>query len=446
MVKFFYKMNKMLGVGAKMFLRKKEEKEKLALNKIDVTMEVGQYSNVSKQLHMLEMSEKDLKLLKAFQIHVSDNIEAIVDYFYQSIGMESSLMKIIDDHSSVARLKKTLTKHIEEMFSGQIDKQYFLARQRIAQVHVRIGLPTKYYIGAFQSLFLKMLEIVEKEVAHPQDQFDTLRAISKILNFEQQIVLEEFEKVIDQANTKNEQQKQYVSQQIVEATETLVSVSDQTTAAVNQLHNQSAEVVTYAEEALQISDKAKDRANDGNVQIKESLQQMEQIIQSVNDISQDVSKLASISKEMESIIAMVTSIANQTNLLSLNAAIEAARAGEVGKGFSVVAGEVQNLSEQTKQSTKNITGLLKNSNTQTEKVLQSMKRIQQAVAAGEQSLSTTANRFVQILEAMEQQQQKNSLVGEEVHIIGQTINQLGMTFEAVTTSVDSLALAAKELV
>ncbi|KAF1305724.1 hypothetical protein IV487_03255 [Enterococcus saccharolyticus] len=429
-----------------MFLRKKEEKEKLALNKIDVTMEVGQYSNVSKQLHMLEMSEKDLKLLKAFQIHVSDNIEAIVDYFYQSIGMESSLMKIIDDHSSVARLKKTLTKHIEEMFSGQIDKQYFLARQRIAQVHVRIGLPTKYYIGAFQSLFLKMLEIVEKEVAHPQDQFDTLRAISKILNFEQQIVLEEFEKVIDQANTKNEQQKQYVSQQIVEATETLVSVSDQTTAAVNQLHNQSAEVVTYAEEALQISDKAKDRANDGNVQIKESLQQMEQIIQSVNDISQDVSKLASISKEMESIIAMVTSIANQTNLLSLNAAIEAARAGEVGKGFSVVAGEVQNLSEQTKQSTKNITGLLKNSNTQTEKVLQSMKRIQQAVAAGEQSLSTTANRFVQILEAMEQQQQKNSLVGEEVHIIGQTINQLGMTFEAVTTSVDSLALAAKELV
>lgn len=290
------------------------------------------------------------------------------------------------------------------------------------------------------------MEIVEQEVEHPKDQFATLRAVSKILNFEQQIVLEEFENVVQQTKIKHEEQKEYISCQIVEATENLVAVADQTSAAVSQLHEQSEGVVNYAEQALQISSNATSCANDGNDQINRSLQQMEKIIQSVDEIALDIHELVTISREMEGIIAIVTSIADQTNLLSLNAAIEAARAGEAGKGFSVVAGEVRNLSEQTKLSTKNVATLLQSSNIQTEKLLSSMQRIQSAVALGEQSLSETAQRFTQILVAMEEQQQKNSLVGREVHTIGQVIDDLGAAFNEVSHSVDSLATVAKELV
>ncbi|KYG90974.1 hypothetical protein A0U40_17040 [[Bacillus] sp. KCTC 13219] len=416
------------------------------LNHFAVEMRIDQGSKIAKQIKMLQMTDDDLKFLKAFQPYVEENIEAIVDYFYDAIGMEPSLTKIIDDNSSVERLKKTLKKHIREMFSGQIDEQFFLKRQRIAQVHVHIGLPTKYYIGAFQNLFINLMEIVEQEVEHPKDQFATLRAVSKILNFEQQIVLEEFENVVQQTKIKHEEQKEYISCQIVEATENLVAVADQTSAAVSQLHEQSEGVVNYAEQALQISSNATSCANDGNDQINRSLQQMEKIIQSVDEIALDIHELVTISREMEGIIAIVTSIADQTNLLSLNAAIEAARAGEAGKGFSVVAGEVRNLSEQTKLSTKNVATLLQSSNIQTEKLLSSMQRIQSAVALGEQSLSETAQRFTQILVAMEEQQQKNSLVGREVHTIGQVIDDLGAAFNEVSHSVDSLATVAKELV
>nr|WP_042479178.1 globin-coupled sensor protein [Bacillus ndiopicus] len=429
-----------------MFLRRNVKKERIHLDHLTVGMHIDQNSKIAKQIKMLKMTDEDLKFLKAFQPYVEQNIDKIVDQFYDAIGMETSLTKIIDDNSSVERLKKTLKKHIGEMFSGQIDGQFFLRRQRIAQVHVHIGLPTKYYIGAFQNLLISLLEIIEQEIEHPEDQFATLRAVSKILNFEQQIVLDEFENVVQQTNIKHEEQKQYVSQQIIEATENLVAISDQTSTAVHQLHQQSEEVVDVAAQALQISSDAKSRANEGNSQIKQSLQQMEQIIQSVEEISLDINKLVTISKEMESIIAIVTSIADQTNLLSLNAAIEAARAGEAGKGFSVVAGEVRNLSEQTKQSTKNVTTLLQSSNIQTEKLLSSMQRIQAAVALGEQSLSATAQRFTQILSAMEEQQQKNSLVGQEVHMIGQVIDNLGLAFNEVSHSVDSLATVAKELV
>ncbi|WP_066165770.1 globin-coupled sensor protein [Metasolibacillus sp. FSL H7-0170] len=429
-----------------MFLRKKEKNERMHLNHFAVEMRIDQGSKIAKQIKMLQMTDDDLKFLKAFQPYVEENIEAIVDYFYDAIGMEPSLTKIIDDNSSVERLKKTLKKHIREMFSGQIDEQFFLKRQRIAQVHVHIGLPTKYYIGAFQNLFINLMEIVEQEVEHPKDQFATLRAVSKILNFEQQIVLEEFENVVQQTKIKHEEQKEYISCQIVEATENLVAVADQTSAAVSQLHEQSEGVVNYAEQALQISSNATSCANDGNDQINRSLQQMEKIIQSVDEIALDIHELVTISREMEGIIAIVTSIADQTNLLSLNAAIEAARAGEAGKGFSVVAGEVRNLSEQTKLSTKNVATLLQSSNIQTEKLLSSMQRIQSAVALGEQSLSETAQRFTQILVAMEEQQQKNSLVGREVHTIGQVIDDLGAAFNEVSHSVDSLATVAKELV
>ena len=81
---------------------------------------------------------------------------------------------------------------------------------------------------------------------------------------------------------------------------------------------------------------------------------MASINYSVNDISSDVQVLLKISNRMQEIIDIVKSIADQTNLLSLNAAIEAARAGDAGKGFAVVAGEVRKLSEETKKSVINV--------------------------------------------------------------------------------------------
>ncbi|MEO4055494.1 globin-coupled sensor protein [Solibacillus sp. CAU 1738] len=428
-----------------MFKKKALSNERITVDEMQVHMDLSCNTNIKRQIEMLQMTEQDLKYLKAFQPYVEKYIDEIVAAFYNSLGMEQSLTKIINDNSSLNRLKLTLRKHIQEMFNGSINEQFFEARQRIARVHVKIGLKTQYYIGAFQDLFIQFLNIVEREIVNPQDQYDMIRAISKILNFEQQVVLEAFEMVVEQMERSIEKEKMRVSQSIVSATGNLSAISEQTNASFHQLTNQSSEVVNYVKEAIDISNKAETQASEGKIQIQEQSRNMKHIIVSVEEISDDVLELVKISKEMEAIMGIVTNIANQTNLLSLNAAIEAARAGEAGKGFSIVADEVRKLSVQTKESTDNVALLLKNTNEQTEKLKLSMERIQKAVSSGEDCMIATAQRFTQIVSAMEETQQKNSLMEEKVEEIGGVIQQLGMDCDEVMLSTVTLANVAQDL-
>ena len=428
-----------------MFRKKTLQKERIDINNIQVHLDLSENSQIKKQFEMLQITLEDLKYLKIFQPYVEKHIHTIVESFYSSLELEPSLTKVINDHSSVNKLKVTLQKHIQEMFSGIINEPFFEARQRIAKVHVRIGLQTKYYIGAFQNLFIQFLHIVESEIKQPQDQFDIIRAISKILNFEQQVVLEAFEMVEQQMKQSVEDEKSRVSQSIVFATENLASISEQTNDSFQQLTNQSEEVTSHVKDAICISNEAKVQAAEGKTQIQQQSQHMQHIIESVEDIAEEVQKLVNNSNEMETIVSIVTNIADQTNLLSLNAAIEAARAGEAGKGFSVVASEVRKLSEQTKQSTESVALLLKNTTEQTEKLNFLMDRIQTAVSSGEESMLATENRFTQILSAMEETQKKNTLMEVKVDKIAEVIQQLCNDFGEVTLSVDSLASATQNL-
>lgn len=439
-------MNNLIGSGVNvMFIRKKPVVELFNVKDIVVVLDTSKSIKIKQQIEMLRLTTEDLQYLKAFKPYVDENIGPIVASFYRTLGMESSLTKTINDHSSVERLKVTLTRHICEMFAGVINEEYFQKRQKIAQVHVRIGLKTKWYIGAFQNLFIEFLQLVKENIKDPGQQFLTISAISKILNFEQQIVLEEFEAVVDRMTVEIESEKQLIGKRIVESTANLAAISEQTNAAFFELTTQSTSVKGFADKAVEISALATNQATDGREQLKQQTTSMEDINSAVVHIASESEKLVEISKEMESIMNVVTNIANQTNLLALNAAIEAARAGDAGKGFGVVAGEVRKLSEQTKESVTDVAKLLENTNLRTKHLMESVRDIQQAVVVGENGMQKTEQQFTQITQAMNETQKQSDLVGREVELISKIISELGYAFDEVTHSADTLATIAQDL-
>lgn len=133
-----------------------------------------------------------------------------------------------------------------------------------------------------------------------------------------------------------------------------------------------------------------ERLRESIEQAASSVQQMAASSQEVAGISQTVAKVAEEGRERvkatASILDFIRRVANQTNLLGLNAAIEAARAGEQGKGFSVVAGEVRKLAEESNRSANEISGILKEFQATMERIMESV--MQNSVITQEQARST----------------------------------------------------------
>ncbi|AHG43103.1 methyl-accepting chemotaxis protein [Pseudomonas syringae CC1557] len=160
--------------------------------------------------------------------------------------------------------------------------------------------------------------------------------------------------------------------QIASAAEELSAVTEQTSAGVNSqkvetdqvataMHEMTAtvqEVARNAEEASEAAVAADKQARDGERVVNEAIAQIERLAVAVGDSSEAMGALKQESNQIGSVLDVIKSVAQQTNLLALNAAIEAARAGEAGRGFAVVADEVRSLAQRTQKSTEEIEALI----------------------------------------------------------------------------------------
>ncbi|MGB8921480.1 MAG: methyl-accepting chemotaxis protein [Pseudomonas sp.] len=160
--------------------------------------------------------------------------------------------------------------------------------------------------------------------------------------------------------------------QIASAAEELSAVTEQTSAGVNSqkvetdqvataMHEMTAtvqEVARNAEEASQAAAAADGEAREGDKVVNEAIAQIERLASEVVRSTEAMSVLQQESDKIGSVMDVIKAVAEQTNLLALNAAIEAARAGEAGRGFAVVADEVRGLAQRTQKSTEEIEGLV----------------------------------------------------------------------------------------
>ncbi|CAM3313794.1 methyl-accepting chemotaxis protein [Pseudomonas floridensis] len=228
--------------------------------------------------------------------------------------------------------------------------------------------------------------------------------------------------------------------QIASAAEELSAVTEQTSAGVNSqkvetdqvataMHEMSAtvaEVARNAEQASEAASTADKEARAGDQVVGEAIVQIERLAAEVVRSSDAMSVLEQESDKIGKVMDVIKAVAEQTNLLALNAAIEAARAGEAGRGFAVVADEVRGLAQRTQQSTEEIENLvaaLQNGTRQVSSIMLSSRELTVSSVQLSRKAGTSLNSITQTVSNIQAMNQQIAAAAEEQSAVAEEISR-----------------------
>ncbi|GMB09237.1 methyl-accepting chemotaxis protein [Thermolongibacillus altinsuensis] len=208
--------------------------------------------------------------------------------------------------------------------------------------------------------------------------------------------------------------------------------------AMEQISKEITSIANYTNEVYELSEEVTKLSEKGKKSTGTVVEQMEKINHNVENSNQAINELVTVSDEIQEILQVITNIANNTNLLALNASIEAARAGEHGKGFAVVANEVKKLSEQSASSVEGIQKLIDKVKEQVNKVVDSMEIIKNNVNEGIEITESTNEVFGKIYESILE-------VANKLQVVSASSQQISAGVEESTAMIVELSSNAENI-
>lgn len=240
-------------------------------------------------------------------------------------------------------------------------------------------------------------------------------------------------------------------QQLSFGTDKQVEKIQEVTAVVNQITGAMQQLASSVTQVAGNGDKTHDLAKSGTAKVKDTLKQIGVITKVVNESSERVGLLGEKSQEIGQILTLITDIAEQTNLLALNAAIEAARAGEHGKGFAVVADEVRKLAEQSAMAANQISALIYQVQEETQQAVIAMKEGRDEVRKGTRIAGEAGHIFRDIAKSvagLNNQVQDIAATSEEVaagsNVIVKNVEEIDIVAKQVSGGAQGMAAIAEE--
>ncbi|MBF7682839.1 methyl-accepting chemotaxis protein [Acinetobacter sp. B5B] len=290
---------------------------------------------------------------------------------------------------------------------------------------------------------------------------DFTGAIADSINF----AIDQLRDLVSRINETSQEVSQYsqntqqVTTSLTEAANKQSSEISTASIAIREIVASIGQVSNNANESTEVAQRSVQIASNGADVVNKSMQGMDTIREQIQETSKRIKRLGESSQEIGNIISLINDIADQTNILALNAAIQASMAGEAGRGFAVVADEVQRLAERSASATKQIEGLVRTIQSDTNEAVISMEHTTTEVVRGAtlaqnagvalDEIQTVSNTLAQLIGNISQASQKQSVSASQIENTMTVVQDITTQTTAATfdtaRSVSELANMAESL-
>lgn len=323
-------------------------------------------------------------------------------------------------------------------FSSRLTRNIYQVKSGIEQVaagdyNIQLTISGKHELSELATSFNQMTGEIRQLLSHFQGAVEQVRNSS--------------DQVSDQT-TQSLQQLQEGTRAIDEiamGASRQAEEVEQSTKFIQQVSTMITEIAVHIQEMNKLSRQTYEASQTGLTQMNHMESSVQTSEQMVSQVVVDTQHLHDKSKRVKDIIALINSIANQTNLLALNAAIEAARAGEHGRGFAVVADEVRKLAEQSAHSTQEITKLLDDVTVNINHAVDTMNELQETIHDQTQSFERVNRQFHLIAGSINTIESKADQLTRSVQEIEHNQDLLTENMSSVASVSEETAASAEEV-
>ncbi len=419
------------------------DKEKIIIDKFDAAWPA--YISAAKKVLSLADAGKNRDAIEVARGEMIKEFQVADDLLTELVNLNQSIAKEAYDHSGVivARINKVILVFIIVSLILGVSIALFITTDLMRQLGGEPGYIADIAKNISEGNLTVKMESRGKEVgvfAAMKNMTERLKGIVADVKS----TADNVASASQQLSASSEQMSRGTLEQSGRASQIATSSSEMSQTVVDIARNAS-NIASAATDATKT-------AQDGGVIVSKSVDEVKAIADTVSETAKMVSSLGERSKQIGEIVSVINDIADQTNLLALNAAIEAARAGEQGRGFAVVADEVRKLAERTAKATSEIGDMIKAIQDEVEKAVASMNDGTERVNIGVE-LSTQAGKalhgIVKSVDELHCMVQQIASATEEMSTVSETISgdieTIASVSKETSTSSEQIAQASNDL-
>ena len=400
---------------------------------------------VDKAIELLGENEKVFKeIIKAYEERASLNSkrDESLDIFTNiSQQISNSINTIIEDRAHYAEISLKAVNYVIVaillIMTAIIAAASFIT-------YISIIKPLRSFVATAKDLTSGDRDLTIRLQTKSHDEISDLAKYFNTFIANVQEIVNEVKNSTNEVASGNSQ----LAATIEELSATFNSQTEQVNSIVvdmNNITNQSQDATNELNSALQVINKTTESTTNGQNSLTEIKHTMLDINTKTTHLSDTINKLLESSTQIGEILVVINDIADQTNLLALNAAIEAARAGEAGRGFAVVADEVRKLAERTTKATSEIENIISTLQQESERASKEMSSASISVTNGVEVIETTTSSFSEVVGGVNNVANSTYQLMEGFNVQHQTVQSVTDKTQAIASGIEESNAAVNEI-